>query len=442
MARTNEEIIRQNRQFNLFSWSVQSKVNPLPIESAEGVYFFDAEGNRYLDLASQLINCNIGHQHPKAIAALKEQAEILTFAAPKYSNSKKGECAEKVIGVLPDNFGKVLFTNAGAEANENAIKMARAYTGKHKILARYRSYHGASYGGISATGDPRRWDAEPGIPGIIRCLDPYCYRCPFGKERSTCNLDCANHVEEVLMYEGGKKHVAAMIIEPVVGANGIIVPPDGYMERIRQILDDNDVLLICDEIMASWGRTGKWFAFQNWDIKPDIVTTAKGITSGYVPLGAVCVSSKIADFYDNNFLSCGLTYSGHTLAVGTACRVIDIYREENLIEHSKTIGKYVGDCLEELMDRHPCIGEVRGLGLFRGIELVYNRLTKEPMCPFGGGPSPLDELNKFAMENGVALGIHWNVVQYAPPLVITKAQVDESIDVLDRGFDLMDRYVK
>lgn len=441
MAKTNAEVVKLNREYNLFSWSVQGTLNPIPMETAEGIYFFDAEGNRYIDLSAQLVNTNIGHQHPKAIAALKEQADKLTFAAPKFANSEKGECAKKIIERLPDNFGKVFFTNAGAEANENAIKIARFYTGKHKIISRYRSYHGATAGAITLTGDPRRWPAEPGVPGILKCFDPYCYRCPFGKERDYCNLECATHIDEIIMYEG-PQNVAAIIIETVTGSNGIIPPPKEYMLKLREICDKYNVLLICDEVMAGWGRTGKRFAFENYDIKPDIVTMAKGLTSGYAPLGAVAVSKKIAEFFEDHMLSAGLTYSGHTLGVGTANKVIEIYDEEKLVENSEKMGQYLEKKLHELMDKHPCVGDVRGLGLFWGIELVYNRETKEPLCPFGGGASPVDELNKFLVENGIVMLIHWNVMMYAPPLVITKEQVDETLAIIDKGLDLMDKYVK
>lgn len=440
MKMTNEEVVKLNRKYNLFSWSIQGTINPMPMERGEGIYIFDAEGRRYIDLCAQLVNCNIGHQHPKAIAALKEQADKLTFAAPGFANSTKGKVAKKIIDLLPDNFGKVFFTNAGADANENAIKIARYFTGKNKIISRYRSYHGATAGAITLTGDPRRWPAEPGIPGVIKCFDPYCYRCPFGQVKGNCKLECATHIDEILMYEG--PNVAAIFIETVTGTNGIITPPEGYLPKLREICDKHQVLLICDEVMAGWGRTGKTFAFENYGIKPDIVTMAKGLTCGYVPLGAVAVSSAIAEYFEDHMLSAGLTYSGHTLALGTADRVIDIYQEENLIEHSRNIGQYVGDRLNELMSKHVCVGDVRGIGLFRTIELVYNRQTKEPMCPFGGGPSPLNELGKFLKEKQIITMIHWNMIMFNPPLIITKEQVDEIINVLDEGLTLMDKYVK
>lgn len=428
---TSAEIVEKSRKYNLFSWSVQSKVNPIVVDTAEGIYLYTPDGKKYVDLSSQLVNTNIGHQHPKAIEAIKKQAEKLTFAAPSFATEEKAICAEKIIKKLPDNFGKVFFTNGGAEANENAIKIARYFTGKHKIIARYRSYHGATMGAITLTGDPRRWPTEPGMPGVIRVFDPYCYRCPWGKERDYCNLECANHIDEVIMYEGAQ-NIAAFIFESSVGSNGMFPAPKEYYQRVREICDKHKILIICDEVMAGWGRTGKTFAFEHFGYKPDIVTMAKGLTSGYVPLGAVAVSKEIAEYFEDHMLSCGLTYSGHTLAVGAANTIIDLYDEEGLTENSAKLGAYLEEKLNELKAKHKSIGDVRGFGLFWGIEFVKDRETKESMCPFGGGPSPMDQFAKRLKEEGIVALIHWDVLQFAPPLVITKEQIDEILDILDR----------
>ena len=429
----NEEVIKLNREYSLFSWSVQGAIHPLPMERGEGIYFYDAEGNRYIDLSAQLVNCNIGHQHPKAIVALKEQADILTFAAPCFSNSKKGECAKKIIGFLPDSFGKVFFTNAGADANENAIKIARYYSGRFKLFSRYRSYHGATAGALALTGDPRRVDAEPLIPGVVKFLDPYCYRCPFGQKEDSCQFECAKHFEELVRYEGPDK-IAAVFLETITGTNGIIVPPKGYLPRIRKICDDYGILMVCDEVMAGFGRTGKIFAFEHFGIEPDIVTMAKGLTSGYVPLGAVAVRKEIAEYFENKKLSIGLTYSGHTLSVATACRVMDIYQEEDLLKNSTILGAYAKEQLIKLQDKHVSIGDVRGVGLFIGVEFVKNRGTKEMM-----DNASMADFKGANMKDGIYHMTYNNLMNFAPPLVITKEQIDEVIATLDKNLVILDK---
>ncbi len=429
----NEEVIRLNKEYNLFSWSVQGAVSPKPMERGEGIYFYDAEDNRYIDLSAQLVNCNIGHQHPKAIAALKEQADILTFSAPCFSNSKKGECAKKIIDLLPDAFGKVFFANAGADANENAIKIARFYTHRSKVLSRYRSYHGATAGAMALTGDPRRIAAEPLVPGAVKFLDPYCYRCPFGQKRESCQLECAKHFEEVVQYEGPNA-IAAVFLETITGTNGIIVPPEGYLPRIREICDQYGILMVCDEVMAGFCRTGKMFAFEHFGIVPDMVTMAKGITSGYVPLGAVAMKHEIADYFEDQKLSAGLTYSGHTLAVATACKVMDIYREENLLENSATVGAYAKEQLLKLQEVHPAIGDVRGKGLFIGLEFVKNRDTKELM-----DDAAMTAFKNANMKDGIYHMTYSNLMNFGPPLVITKEQIDDVLAVIDKNLVILDK---
>ena len=438
---TTKEVVDKSRQYNLFSWSVQSKVSPLVIDTAEGIYLYTKDGEKYVDLSAQLINTNVGHQNKKVIQAIKDQADQLTFVSPGFATEIKARCAEKIIGLLPDTFGKCFFTNAGAESNENAIKIARYYTGKQKIMSRYRSYHGATMGALSLTGDPRRWPAEPGIPGIVRVLDPFCYRCPFGKEYGACEFECVKHVEEVIMYEGAD-NIAAFIYESSVGTNGMFPAPKEWYQGVRKICDKNGILMIADEVMAGWGRTGKMFAFENFDYVPDIITTAKGITSGYVPLGVVAVSTKIAEFFEDNMLAAGLTYSGHTLAMAAAIACIEVYEEDKMVENSAELGKLVGEKMNELKAKHKCIGDVRGLGLFWGIEFVKNRKTKELMCPFGGGPSPLDELRTRLLKRGIIVLIHWGLLQFGPPLCITKEQVEDAFKILDEEITYIDAYAE
>lgn len=439
---TVDDVIEDDRRYVLHSWSTQSAIKPLPIAGAEGRYFWDYNGKRYLDFASQLINSNIGHQHPKVVAAIKEQADHLCFVAPSFANDKRGELARLLAEVTPGNLEVSFFTNGGAEANENAIKMARAYTGRHKIIARYRSYHGATGGAVTLTGDPRRWPAEPGIPGVVRALDPYCYRCSFCQPGG-CNLRCADHVEEIIQYEGPNT-VAAMILETVTGTNGIIPPPPGYLQRLREILDRHKILMIADEVMCGFGRTGAWFACQNWDVTPDLLTLAKGINSGYVPLGAVVMSRTIADWYQDRPFWGGLTYSGHPLAAAAAVATIKAYKDEQIVENAAYMGMLLGRDLPAWKERHPSIGDIRGLGLFWGIELVKNRETREPLVPFnasGADLAPVSAIQKRAMELGLFVFAHWNVLVIAPPLTITEDELRDGLAILDTCLELADAAV-
>jgi len=438
-----ERLLELDRAHILHSWSVQSKLNPLPVAGAEGRYFWDYDGKRYLDFSSQLVNVNIGHQHPKIIAAIKEQADTLCTIGPPMGNDKRSELAKLVADVAPGHLNRVFFTNGGAEANENAFKLARWHTGRHKIIARYRSYHGATAGAISLTGDPRRWHAEPGLPGIVRMFDPYTYRCPAGHPDPCPVCSGGPHLEEILQYEGPEQ-VAAVIMETVVGTNGIIVPPDGYLQSIREVCDRYGIVLIFDEVMAGFGRTGEWFACNHWDVTPDIMTVAKGINSGYVPLGAMVVSDKISEWVKDRFFAGGLTYSGHPLACATGVASIEAFHEENIVENAASVGAYMGERLSALADTHPSIGEVRGKGMFWGVELVRNRETREMLVPFNAGgeaAEPIGRITKAAMERGLSLMAHWNVVIAAPPLTITRAEVDEAIGVLDEVLAIADEYV-
>ncbi len=421
---------------------MQSQLDPIPVAGGEGRYFWDYDGKRYLDFASQLVNLSLGHQHPKVVAAIKEQAEKLCTIGPPMATEARSTLARMLAEVTPGDLSMSFFTNGGAEANENAIKLARWYTGRQKIIARYRSYHGATAGAITLTGDPRRWPAEPGIPGVVRMLDPYTYRCPAGHPDPCPVCSGAPHLEEILQYEGAHT-VAAVILETVVGTNGIIVPPDGYLQSIRETCDRHGILLICDEVMAGFGRTGKWFACENWDVVPDILTVAKGINSGYVPLGAMVISKKLADWVRDVPFAGGLTYSGHPLACASGVASIEAYREEGIVENAAAQGDYLATELRALQDRHPSIGDVRGLGLFWGLELVKDRETREPLVPFNAGgeaAAPVGRMVKAALERGLYLFVHWNVVIIAPPLNITREELDEGLGILDEVLALADEH--
>jgi taurine---2-oxoglutarate transaminase len=427
------QIVADAKQYVLHSWSVQDALDPIPVAGGEGRYFWDYDGNRYLDFASQLVNVSIGHQHPKVVAAIKEQAEKLCTIGPPMATEPRSTLARMLAEITPGDLQLSFFTNGGAEANENAIKLARWYTGRHKVIARYRSYHGATAGSITLTGDPRRWPAEPGIPGVVRMLDPYTYRCPAGHPDPCPVCSGAPHLEEILQYEGAD-NVAAVILETIVGTNGIIVPPEGYLQSIREVCDRHGIVLIADEVMAGFGRTGKWFGVDNWDVVPDILTVAKGINSGYIPLGAMIVRRPIADWVRDKYFAGGLTYSGHPLACASAIASIEAFKEEGIIENAAEMGGVFAEELQHLQGKHPSIGEVRGLGCFWGIELVKNRGTREPFVPFnatGDAFAPMARVWKAALERGLYLMTHWNVIMVCPPLTITRDELDEGIAVLD-----------
>ncbi len=436
------QVVADAKQYVLHSWSVQDAIDPIPVAGGEGRYFWDYDGKRYLDFASQLVNVSIGHQHPKIVAAIKEQAEKLCTIGPPMATEARSTLARLLAEVTPGDLQMSFFTNGGAEANENAVKLARWYTGRHKIIARYRSYHGATAGAITLTGDPRRWPAEPGIPGVVRMLDPYTYRCPAGHPDPCPVCTGAPHLEEILQYEGPHT-VAAVILETIVGTNGIIVPPDGYLQAIREVCDRHGILLIADEVMAGFGRTGKWFGVDNWNVVPDILTVAKGINSGYIPLGAMIVRKPIADWVRDKYFAGGLTYSGHPLACASAVASIEAFKEEGIVENSAEMGGVFAEKLHELQEKHPSIGDVRGLGCFWGLELVKNRETREPLVPFnasGEAFAPVARVAKAALERGLYLMTHWNVIIVAPPLTVTPDEIDEGIGILDEALSIADDY--
>ncbi len=441
---TAAEIVQKSKEFTFFSWSVQSDVNPIPIDRAKGVFFWDAQGKRYLDFSSQIMNVNIGHQHPKVVSAIKEQAEALCYAHPGMATAPRGRLGELLAEVTPANLNKTFFCLGGAEANENAIKMARLYTGRRKILAQYISYHGATHGAMALTGDNRRWPVEPTMPGVVHVLNPYCYRCPFGWTPDTCHRECIDHIEAVIQYEG-PENIAAIFLEGVVGSNGILVPPDDYWPRMREICDKYGILLISDEVMSGFGRTGKWFAVDHWAVAPDIITMAKGLTSGYVPLGAVVVSDKIAEHFEDNKLWGGLTYSAHPLSCAAGVAAVKVYEAEGLIKNAAELGRYLGVRLEELKTKHRSVGDVRYIGLFSVIEVVKNKTTKDPIASRnakGAELATMHEVGKYLQENGLFTFIKANLIFVVPPLCITKEQIDEGLEIIDQALIITDKVAK
>src|SRR5438876_9302664 len=436
------QIVEDAKRYVLHSWSVQDALNPIAVAGAEGRYFWDYSGKRYLDFASQLVNLNIGHQHPKVVAAIKERADKLCTIGPPMANDRRSELARLIAEVTPGDLNRTFFTNGGAEANENAVKLARWVTGRHKVIARYRSYHGATAAAVTLTGDPRRWFAEPGVPGVVRMFDPYAYRCPAGHPEPCPVCTGAPHLEEIRQYEGPQT-VAAVILETVTGTNGIIVPPDGYLQSVRETCDRYGILLITDEVMAGFGRTGKWFAVDHWDVVPDIITLAKGINSGYVPLGAMVIREPIAEWVRDKYFAGGLTYSGHPLACAAAVASIEAFKEEGIVENAAEMGGVFAEQLGALRDKHPSIGEVRGLGCFWGVELVKSRETREPFVPFnasGEAFAPMARVSKAALDRGLYLMTHWNVIMVCPPLTITRDELEEGISILDEALAIADEY--
>jgi taurine--2-oxoglutarate transaminase len=436
------QIVADAKEHVLYSWSVQSQINPIPVAGAEGRHFWDYDGKRYLDFASQLVNVNIGHQHPKIIQAIKDQADQLCTIGPPMANESRSRLGRMLAEVTPGDLSVSFFTNGGAEANENAIKLARLFTGRNKIVARYRSYHVATNGAVTLTGDPRRWAVEPGMPGVVRMLDPYTYRCPAGHPDPCPVCTGAPHLEEILQYEGPQT-VAAVILETVVGTNGVIPPPDGYLQAVREVCDRHGILLILDEVMAGFGRTGRWFACDHWDVVPDIITVAKGINSGYVPLGAMIARGEIVEAISDRFFPGGLTYAGHPLACASAVASIEAFKEEGVVENAAAMGAWFAGTLGGLMERHPSIGDVRGLGCFFGLELVKSRETKEMLVPFnasGEAAAPVTRLVKAALERGLYLMTHWNVIMIVPPLTITREEAEEGVAILDDVLALADEH--
>lgn len=440
MIRMNgSEIKEMQVKYNLQSWSKQRGINPIPIEKADGIYMWDFDGNRYSDMSSQLVNLNVGHNCRPIIEAIKEQAEKYCYLSPSYGSEPRAKLAKMVIDLMPDNMGKVFFTNGGADANENAIKIARMYTGRNKVFSRYRSYHGSTFGAGNLTGEPRRYPLEPGIPGFVHFFDPYIYREPirFESEKAASDYYVAKLREQVI-YEGPDS-VAAIVMETITGSNGVIIPPEGYLQGVRKICDEFGIMMICDEVMAGWGRTGKMFAFEHFGVKPDIVSFAKGITCGYVQLGGVAVSKDIAAYFDDHLLSCGLTYSAHPLACAAGIACVNYYKEANILENVNRVGKVLGDILEELKAKHPCVGDVRYIGLFTSIELVKDKQTKEPLVPYGKDPEGrMGKIIGALKAKGFMTYSHENMIFVSPPLIITEEQIREEMTKVDEVLSEVD----
>ncbi len=431
----SQQIIQDNRDYTLFSWSVQSAAHPMHLARAKGVWFWDGDGNQWLDFSSQLINLNIGHQHPRMLEAIKKQVDELCFAGPSFATEPRAVLGKKLAEVT--GLAKSFFTLGGSEANENALKMARLFTGRDKIITRYRSYHGATMGVMTASGDPRRWPVEPGVPGTVRVFDPYCYRCPFGKTVDSCRRECVSHIEEIIQMEGPHT-IAAVMVEGITGSNGLLVPPDDYYPKLRALCDKYNLLLIDDEVMSGFGRTGAWLATQHYGIKPDIVTCAKGLTSGYMPLGAVIVSDEIARYFETHMLWGGLTYSGHPVCCAAAVANLSIYEEEKIFENVETQGRYLAARLHSMKERFACVGDVRHKGLFSVIELVKDKPTKEPLAPFAGSSPEMNQLAAFLKSKHLYAFTRFNMLWVCPPLIITEDELRHGLDIIEDGLALVD----
>lgn len=439
---TGEEIKSTLTSYNLQSWSKQRGLNPIPVVKGEGIYFWDDQGNRYTDMSSQLVNMNLGFGNKAIGDAIKEQVDQYCFISPSYGAESRAKLAKKIVELMPDNMGKVFFTNAGADANENAVKMARMFTGKNKIFSRYRSYHGSSFGAGNLTGEPRRYPLEPGIPGFVKFFDPYLYREAIRFEsEEAATAYYIRKLEEQIQYEGPDR-IAAIVMETVTGSNGVIIPPKGYMPGVRALCNQYGILMICDEVMTGWGRTGKLFGFENFDVKPDIVTFAKGVTCGYIPLGGCVVSKEIAAYFDDHLLSCGLTYSGHPLACAAGIACVEYYEEAHILDNVVAVGKVLGEKLEEMKAAHPSVGDVRYIGLFSAVELVKDKVTKEPLVPYGRDPEGvMGKIIGMLKEKGFMTYSHENMILIAPPLIITKEQLIEELAKLDEVLDNVDRKI-
>ena len=426
------------------SWSAQGAIDPLPIKSASGVRFTDFDDNTFLDFSSQLVNVNIGYQHPKLVAAIQEQAATLCTIQPALADAARSEAARLIAELAPGDLNAVFFTNAGAEANEYALRLARGHTGRHKVLSAYRSYHGATAAAIAMTGDPRRWANEPLGVGMVHFFGPYLYRSAFhaSTEAEECERALA-HLRDVITLEGPGT-IAAIILETVVGTNGILVPPDGYLAGVRALCDEFGIVMIMDEVMAGFARCGEWFALDHWDITPDLITFAKGVNSGYVPLGGVVISEKIAATFAQRPFPGGLTYSGHPLACASAVASINIFKEEGIVEHARTLGTDVlAPELAKIADKHPSVGEVRGLGVFWALELVRDRATREPLVPFnaaGADAAPMTEFATACKKSGLWPFTHFNRTHVVPPCTISEADLREGLAILDDALTVADGY--
>ena len=423
------------------SWAVQAAVNPMVIERAQGSYVWDGAGNRLLDFSSQMVNTNIGHQHPRVVEAIQAQAAKLCTIAPQHANDQRSEAARLVAELAPAGMEKVFFTGGGAEAVENAVRMARLHTGRIKVLSAYRSYHGSTTTAINLTGDVRRWANDYGSAGVVRFFAPFLYRSPFHSDSSQQECERAlAHLEQVIAFEGPGT-IAAVVLETIPGTAGIMTPPPGYLAGVRALCDANGIVLVLDEVMAGFGRTGAWFAFEHYDVVPDLITFAKGVNSGYVPLGGVVISDEIADTFAHRVYPGGLTYSGHPLACAAAVATITAMREERIVENAEHVGSEVlGPGLAELADRHPVVGEVRGLGVFWALELVSDRATREPLAPYGGTSEAMTALVAACTQRGLLPFTNYNRLHVVPPCTVTPDEAREGLAIIDQALSVADEF--
>lgn len=439
----DEDILPLSLQHTFWTWSAQGRVSPIAVKRAKGVYFWDIHGKRYLDFNSMTMCVNIGHGEQRVIDAIQQQAQELPYVAPSMASKPRALLGKMLAEITPGDLNRFLFTLGGADANENAIKLARAFSGRHKILARYRSYHGATAGAMAATGDPRRLAWEPNLmSGVVHFLDPYRYRSTFHRTKPEISeedfsLDYLNHLEEIIQYEGPQT-IAAILIETVTGTNGIIIPPPGYLQGVRQLCDRYGILLIADEVMSGFGRTGKWFAVQHWQVVPDLMTMAKGLTSAYAPLGAVAMREEIAGFFRERVYQSGLTYTAHPVSLAAAIANIQVMQEDHLVEHAAEMGKVLHRLLSDLGEKHPSVGETRCIGLFGAIELVRNRRTRQPLAPFNSTSSEMIAIRQYLLDHGLFLYIHWNTLLIIPPLIITEEELEEGFHLIDQALSIAD----
>ncbi len=445
MSDERSQAYRDDRAHVFHSWSAQKLLDPMVVTRASGSRIWTEDGTEYLDFSSQMVNMNIGHQHPKVVEAIKRQADELCMIAPGHANAARSTLARMLAERAPGDLDMVFFTNGGAEANENAIRMARLHTGRHKVLATYRSYHGATAGSITLTGEPRRWPSEPGLPGVVHFWGPYLYRSAFHATTEAEECERAlQHLRDTIMVEGAHT-VAAVILETVVGTNGILVPPDGYLAGVRAICDEHGIVMICDEVMAGFGRCGEWFAVDRWDVTPDLICFAKGVNSGYVPLGGVIISQRIADTFAERPYPGGLTYSGHPLACAAAVASIEVFEDEGVLDHARMLGtEVIGPRLAEIAERHPSVGEVRGVGVFWAVELVRSQETREPLVPFnaaGPAAAPMAEVVGACKERGLLPFAAANRLTLVPPATTSVADVEAGLALVDEALKVADAHV-
>jgi len=433
---SSEEMVRLAREHTFFSWSVQGQLDPIAIDHAEGIYLYTPEGKRIIDFNSQLMSVNIGHGDRRVIDAITAQAQKLQFVQPAFVTEPRARLGEKLSQILPGDMDKVFFVLGGAEAIENAIKIARHYTGRYKVLSRYRAYHGATFGAMTLTGDPRRWPNEPGLVGVVRYPDTH----RWGEKDPRPVAESLRGLEDVIMYEGPHT-IAAVFLETIVGTNGILIPPDGYIQGVREICDRYDILMVADEVMAGFGRTGKWFAIDHWGVTPDLMTMAKGLTSSYLPLGAVAMRHHIAAKFDSMYYSGGLTYSSHPISLAAALATISVYEEDGLIEHAAAMGPVMRRHHEALAARHPSVGTHRSLGLFGILDLVRSRDPYVPLTSFNGTSDEMKTVGKYLRDHGLYTMIANNSIHTNPPLCITEEQLAEGFAIIDGALEIADQAV-